>query len=94
MARVVVFIDGHASLYLGGVRRDSNGRIAAGDVHNGAWYLEVSGDTWYAKRSRDATTHVTATTVPTYEERPAPTGRDYNDVMSKAQELYDKERTS
>ncbi|OXJ32664.1 hypothetical protein CFB82_19965 [Burkholderia sp. HI2714] len=60
---------------------------------NGAWYLEIVGDTHFAKRSKGAKSHVHFWRVPRFEEI-AVAGRqwrgDYNTIMAQAQKEYDE----
>ncbi|KWN75047.1 hypothetical protein [Burkholderia ubonensis] len=84
--RVVLFVDGRASLYLTGAHRDTDGKVVRGWVENGHWDFELRAGEVLAKAGNRI---VTRTPDPGFTEWPAPRGYDYNAVMAKAQEEYD-----
>ncbi|KVW40306.1 hypothetical protein WK94_23405 [Burkholderia ubonensis] len=87
--RVVLFVDGRASLYLSGVKRDDAGRVKAGAVENGGWRFELRDGEVLAKGYHGSIAN--RWPDPDYIEvlvKPEWRG-DYNAVMAKAQEEYD-----
>lgn len=92
LTRTVVFVGGDARLLLSGVKRYEDGSIKSGDVENGAWFLKVIGDQFYALRHHNSASHVSVWAVPHHEEVPVkPEWRgDYNDIMRLAQKEFDE----
>lgn len=92
MSGVVLFDKGRASLYLTDVKRHEDGSIKQAWVSNGCWIFKrrdgvcAAYDHWFPRKP------VNSWDDPGYEERPAPKGKDYQDVMNKAQEDYDRTR--
>lgn len=89
MSRIVLFVNGRASLLLSGVTRNPDGSLKAGDVENGAWRFEIKNGEVLAKGWGGRI--VNRWPLPNYTEVPVkPQWRgDYNNVMRLAQEAFD-----
>ncbi|SEJ84910.1 hypothetical protein [Achromobacter sp. NFACC18-2] len=92
MSGVVLFDKGRACLYLRDVKRHEDGSIKQAWVVNGLWTFKRRDGVCEAYDYWHPNTPVNSWPDPGFEERPAPSGNDYQDVMNKAQEDYDRTR--
>lgn len=84
---IVMFYGDEPQFVLSGVKRASNGSIKSAEVVNGAWHLVVTETEHQAKDD-----HYIVNRWPTparVHEVEVPSGSgDYNDVISRALEIY------